>query len=114
LLARKADNFLNSSFANQPGVRAMEDPLRLEIHPEDARVRGITDGAPVRVFNDRGEIRLAAKVTDAVQPRVLGARLDWAKHSSQGININTLTSERLTDIGRGATFYSVLVDVEPA
>ena len=114
LLARKADNFLNSSFANLPGIRAMENPALLEIHPDDADARGIRDGQVVRVFNDRGEIRLTAKLTDAVQPRVLGARLDWAKAGAQGININALTSERLTDIGRGATFYSVLVDIRPA
>ncbi|HWR14190.1 MAG TPA: molybdopterin-dependent oxidoreductase [Terriglobales bacterium] len=113
LLARKADNFLNSTFANLPGTRAMENPSLLEIHPEDAGPRGIKDGHPVAVYNDRGEIRLTAKVTDTVQPRVLGAKLDWAKHSSEGININVLTSERLTDIGRGPTFYSVLVDVRP-
>jgi anaerobic selenocysteine-containing dehydrogenase len=114
LLARKADNFLNSSFANLAGIRAMENPALLEIHPDDATTRHISEGQPVRVFNERGEIRLTAKVTDAVQPRVLGARLDWAKANAQGVNINSLTSERLTDIGRGATFYSVLVDVEPA
>jgi anaerobic selenocysteine-containing dehydrogenase len=114
LLARKADNFLNSTFANLAGTRAMENPSLLEIHPDDAKPRHIQDGQAVRVFNDRGEIRLTAKITDAVQPRVLGARLDWAKSSAQGVNINSLTSERLTDIGRGATFYSVLVNVEPA
>jgi anaerobic selenocysteine-containing dehydrogenase len=113
LLARKADNFLNSSFANLPGTRAMENPSLLEIHPADAIARGVTDGQTVRVFNDRGEVRLTARVTEAVRPRVLAARLDWAKHSAQGININALTSERLTDIGRGATFYSVLVDIQP-
>ncbi len=114
MLARKADNFLNSTFANLPGVRSMENPSLLEIHPTDAGTRGISDGQSVRVFNDRGEIRLTAKITDAVQPKVLGARLDWAKCGADGININVLTSERLTDIGRGATFYSVLVDVQPA
>ncbi len=92
----------------------MESPALLEIHPDDAKARQIDDGQPVRVFNDRGEIRLTAKLTDAVQPRVLGARLDWAKAGAEGININVLTSERLTDIGRGATFYSVLVDIQPA
>ncbi len=114
LLPRKADNFLNSTFCNLPGTRAMESPSLLEIHPEDAKAKGIMDGQLVRLFNDRGEIRLTAKVTEAVRPRVLGARLDWAKASAQGININVLTSERLTDMGRGPTFYSVLADVEPA
>jgi anaerobic selenocysteine-containing dehydrogenase len=114
LLARKADNFLNSTFANLPGIRAMEKPSLLEIHPDDAKAKGIADGQQVRVFNGRGEIQLIAKVTEAVRPRVLGARLDWAKGSRGGININVLTSERLTDMGRGPTFYSVLVDVEPS
>jgi molybdopterin guanine dinucleotide-containing S/N-oxide reductase-like protein len=113
MLARKADNFLNSTFANLPGTRAVENPALLEIHPQDASARQIHDGQPVRVFNDRGEIRLIAKLTDAVQPGVLGARLDWAKHHASGVNVNVLTSERLTDMGGGATFYTVLVDVQP-
>jgi anaerobic selenocysteine-containing dehydrogenase len=113
MLARKADNYLNSTFANLPSVQAIENPALLEIHPQDAKTRHITDGQPVRVFNNRGEIRLTAKLTDAVQPGVLGARLDWAKHNAKGVNINVLTSERLTDMGAGATFYTVLVDVQP-
>lgn len=113
LLARKADNYLNSTFANQAGIQAMENPALLEIHPTDAEPRNIRDGQAVRVFNDRGEIRLTAKLTDAVQPAVLGARLDWAKYNENGININVLTSDRLTDMGGGATFYTVLVDVQP-
>ena len=112
LLARKADNFLNSSFCNQPAVRSMESPGLLEIHPADALERGIADGQRVRVYNDRGVILLEARVTDAVQPKVVAARLDWAKLSEQGININVLTSDRLTDMGESATFYSVLVQVE--
>ena len=44
---------------------------------------------------------------------MVATRLNWAKLSSNGTNINVLTSERLTDIGRGATFYSTLVEVEP-
>ena len=113
LLARKADNFLNSTFANLSGTRAMENPALLEIHPADAATRNIGEGQSVRVFNHRGEIHLHARLTDAVQPGVVGARLDWAKHGTGGININALTSDRLTDMGGGATFYSVLVDVEP-
>ena len=84
------------------------------MHPADAQARGLGTDDPVRVFNDSGEIRLTARLTDAIQPGVLGARLDWAKASANGVNINALTSERLTDIGRGATFYSVLVDIQPA
>jgi molybdopterin guanine dinucleotide-containing S/N-oxide reductase-like protein len=115
LLARKADNFLNSTFVNLPSIRKMEPHQdELEISSEDAQARGIADGDSVRVFNDRGEIWLRARVDGAVQTGVVGARLGWAKLSERGLNINVLTSARLTDLGGGATFYSTLVEVERA
>jgi len=112
LLARKADNFLNSTFPNVPSVQAMEEPDLLEMHSADARARGIADGETVRVYNGRGEIFLKARVDGAVQPGVVSARLSWAKLSPGYRNINVLTSEKLTDLGNSATFYSVLVEVE--
>ncbi|HEY6935762.1 MAG TPA: molybdopterin-dependent oxidoreductase [Terriglobales bacterium] len=112
LLARKSDNFLNSSFANMPALQKMEDPDVLDLSAADAQARGIQDGAQVRVFNDRGEVLLRARVNGAVRPGTVSARLNWAKLSPGGASINVLTSERLTDMGRGATFYSALVEVE--
>jgi anaerobic selenocysteine-containing dehydrogenase len=114
LLARKADNFLNSTFSNLPSVQIMEEPGVLEIHTSDAAKRGIHDGDSVRVFNLRGEQVLRARVNGAVQPGVVAAALNWAKLSPGGSNINVLTSEKLTDMGNSATFYSVLVEVELA
>jgi len=91
----------------------MEQTELLEIHGEDAQARGICEGDKVRVFNDRGSVVLTAHVNGATQHGVVATRLNWAKLSPNGANINVLTSERLTDIGRGATFYSTLVEVEP-
>jgi molybdopterin guanine dinucleotide-containing S/N-oxide reductase-like protein len=113
LLSRKADNFLNSSFTNIPSVQKMERPELLEIHTADAGRRGIKEGDWVRVFNDRGEVRLKAHVNGAVQPGVVAARLNAARFAPDGKSINSLTSETLTDLGGGATFYSCLVEVEP-
>ena len=112
LLARKADNFLNSTFSNLPSVQEMEETNFLEIHSADARTRGIADGEMVRVYNHRGEIFLQARVDGAVQPGVVSARLNWAKLGPGFRNINVLTSEKLSDLGNSATFYSVLVEVE--
>jgi molybdopterin guanine dinucleotide-containing S/N-oxide reductase-like protein len=112
LLARKADNFLNSSFSNLPVIQKMEESGLLEMSARDAEARRIADGDRVRVFNRRGDILLKAKVDGAVQPGVVCARLEWAKLSPEGRNINVLTSEKLTDLGNSATFYSVLVEVE--
>jgi anaerobic selenocysteine-containing dehydrogenase len=112
LLARKHDNFLNSSFSNQESLQAMEELGLLEMCAADAGVRGIADGDPVRVFNHRGEIRLKARVDGKVQPGLVSARLNWAKTTPSYQSINALTSEKLTDMGNSATFYSVLVEVE--
>ncbi|MCU1295998.1 MAG: molybdopterin oxidoreductase, partial [Acidobacteriaceae bacterium] len=111
LLARKADNFLNSTFSNLPSVQEMEEVGLLEMNPRDAEERGIFDGDKVKVFNRRGEIVLKARVDGHVQPGVVSAHLHWAKLSLDHVNINVLTSEKLTDMGNSATFYSVLVEV---
>ena len=84
----------------------------LEISAGDAQARRIVDGDVVRVFNRRGDIQLRARVDGAVQEGVVSARLHWAKLSPGSRNINVLTSEKLTDLGNSATFYSVLVEVE--
>ena len=112
LLARKADNFLNSTFTNLPSIQEMEERDLLEISAADAKVRGIADGDSVRVFNPRGEIQLTARVDGQVQAGTVAARLNWAKLSPGHRNINVLTSEKLSDMGNSATFYSVLVEVE--
>jgi len=115
-LSRKGDNYMNSTFANLEGHREMEaaNRHRLEMHPDDARARGIDDGDAVRIFNDRGSLRLSAMINGSVPQGVVAGRLDWAKLHPEGENVNVLTSERLTDLGAGATFYSVLVEVEKA
>lgn len=113
LLARKADNHLNSTFANISSVRALEPSLgQLEMHGADAGPRGIRDGDRVRAFNARGEIILEARLNGSVPAGVVAARLDWARFSPGSRNINVLTSEKLTDMGNAATFYSVCVEVE--
>jgi anaerobic selenocysteine-containing dehydrogenase len=112
MLARKADNFLNSTFTNLPSVQQLEETGLLEISGPDAGARGIANGDRVRVFNNRGEIELTARVDGRVQPGVVSAKLNWAKLTTGGTNINVLTSEKLSDMGNSATFYSVLVEVE--
>jgi anaerobic selenocysteine-containing dehydrogenase len=114
LLARKHDNFLNSTFSNLPSVQSMEEIGLLDICAADALPRGIANGDMVRVFNQRGEVVLRARVDGKVQAGVVSARLNWVKSAPGHQSINSLTSEKLTDMGNSATFYSVLVEVELA
>ncbi|MGH9670619.1 MAG: molybdopterin-containing oxidoreductase family protein, partial [Terriglobales bacterium] len=95
LLARKSDNSLNSSFCNLESLQPLEHPELLELHAADAATRAIRDGDRVRVFNERGEIVLTARLNGTVPRGVVAARLNWAKLTPGGRNINVLTSERL-------------------
>lgn len=112
-LPRKADNYMNSTFANLPGHQEMESGFNgiLEMHAEDAAQRGIVEGDVVEIFNQRGALTLKVHVNGSVPAGVVAGRLHWNKLSEGGHNVNLLTSQRLTDIGRGATFYSTLVEV---
>ncbi len=112
-LSRKADNYMNSTFANLDGHRRMEarTSQRLEMHPTDADARGIAEGDAVRIWNDRGALNLTAMMNASLPAGVVAGKLDWAKLGADGANVNALTSERLTDLGAGATFYSTLVEV---
>jgi anaerobic selenocysteine-containing dehydrogenase len=116
-LPRKSDNYMNSTFANIPRHQKMEARTSgaLEMHPADAAVRAIATGDAVEIFNARGTISLRAQVGEMVPQGVVAARLGWNKLSGLNgegaANVNALTSETLTDIGGGATFYSTLVEV---
>jgi anaerobic selenocysteine-containing dehydrogenase len=112
-LPRKADNYMNSTFANLPVHQHMEKRTAgvLEMHGTDAAARAIVSGDEVEVFNGRGSVSLKALVNAQVSVGVVAARLDWNKLSAGGVNVNALTSETLTDIGGGPTFYSTLVEV---
>ena len=108
-----ARNFLNSSFANLPGFVAEEKAPRLEIHAEDARARAIETGERVRIFNDRGSFTAVARVGERARTGVVVApSIWWKKLSPDGANANVVTGQGLTDLGRAATFYDCLVEVE--
>ncbi|MEO8134959.1 MAG: molybdopterin oxidoreductase family protein [Betaproteobacteria bacterium] len=108
-------NFLNSTFANLESLKTVDRAQRIELHPADAAARAIADGALVRVFNDRGEFRATATVTDRVRPGLtVGLGVWWHKHTPGGRNINAVTSQVLTDFGAGPTFYDCLVEVANA
>jgi anaerobic selenocysteine-containing dehydrogenase len=114
MISPPARHFLNSSFVNVESLRAAEREPRLELHPGDAEARGIEDGCVVRVFNDRGEYRCKAALNQRARPGVVvGLGIWWRKMGLNGTNVNELTHQRLTDIGRAPAFYDCLVEVEP-
>ena len=113
MISPPARNFLNSSFVNVRSLRDIEGEPLLEMHETDATARGIASGSLVRIFNARGDYRCKVQVTPRARPGVVnGLGIWWRKMGLDGKNINQVTSQRLTDLGRGPTFYDCLVEVE--
>ncbi len=115
MISPPARHFLNSTFVNVMSLRAIEGEPLLEIHPQDAAARQLVSGALVRVFNDRGSYVCKAEVSARARPGVVnGLGIWWRKLGLQGTNVNELTHQRLTDIGRAPAFYDCLVEVAAA
>ncbi|WP_022666612.1 molybdopterin-containing oxidoreductase family protein [Desulfospira joergensenii] len=105
--------FLNSAFNEIEGIRELAGKARLLIHPDDARDRRIVQEDPVRMFNDRGECRVHARLTRDTRPGLVVAEgLHWPRFMKGGKGINQLTSQRLTDQGETCAFHCSRVEVE--
>ncbi len=114
MISPPARNFLNSTFVNVKSLRDIEGEPLLEMHATDSAARGIQSGQIVRVFNPRGSYRCMVHVSPRARPGVVnGLGVWWRKLGLDGTNVNQLTSQRLTDLGRAPTFYDCLVQVEP-
>ena len=114
MISPPARNFLNSSFVNVKSLRDIEGEPIVEIAAVDAAARAITMGQIVRIFNERGSLECKAVVGDRARPGVVNALgVWWKKLGRDGRNVNELTHQRLTDIGRAPAFYDCLVEVEP-
>lgn len=102
---------LDSSFCELD----FDDPelMKLRIHPEDAKMYNINDGAEVEIYNDRGSVKIKAYYDDEVQRGTLVTLGVWwqSQSSDPYVAINALTAARPTDQGWGSTFYDVQVHI---
>ena len=113
MISPPARNFLNSSFVNVKSLRDIEAEPIVELHALDAAARGIEHGRMVRVFNERGSLLCKALVSKRARRGVVnGLGVWWRKLGADGTNVNELTHQRLTDLGRAPSFYDCLVDVQ--
>ena len=113
LISSKNHNSMNSTFGNEGRVDG--ETAEATLHPADAAERTIASGDLIRIFNRRGSCTLRARVGDQLSRGVVSVpAVRWPKRASDRCNVNVLTSQRLTDLGAGATFYSCLVQVEKA
>ena len=113
MISPPARNFMNSTFVNVQKLRQAEGRPTLEIHAQDAAARQIADGDAVRVFNARGTHVCHASINGRARPGVVvGLGVWWRKDGANGTNVNELTHQQLTDMGRAPSFSDCAVQVE--
>jgi anaerobic selenocysteine-containing dehydrogenase len=93
----------------------VRDTVPVEIHPQDARERKITDGDAVRMFNKSGEVLCTAKLNADLRPGLASLPKGlWARHTHNGQTANALAPDTLSDLGAGACFNDTRVQIEQA
>ena len=103
---------LNSCFYEQDDLRARQEPMVLMMNREDAKQRGLFDGEQVTAYNDRGRVTFTLSITERVPVgTVVTEGVWWREFIAGERGVNALTSQRLTDGGRGSTLYDVAVEV---
>ncbi len=109
LISPASDQRITSTFG---GLQPSHQPAPLEMHPEDARARGLHDGVTVKVWNDLGEIHLRLKTTEAVRPGVVSTlKGGWLRTSDNGQTVSALCPGHHADISGGACFNDTRVEV---
>ena len=104
---------LNSSFYELSGLRDRQDCMTLMMNKIDAEARGLADRQVVLTYNGLGEVQFTLRITERVPPGTVVTEGVWWREFIPGRRgVNALTSQRLTDGGRGSTLYDVTVEVE--
>ena len=103
---------LDSSFCE---IQEDTPKMVARMHPDDAQRKGVWHSEFVRLYNERGSLRIALVIDDAVpKGTIVSSGVWWQSQSHDSeYTMNVLTASRSTDYGWGSTFYDVKVHVEP-
>lgn len=112
LLTCKTRERIHSQFGNLSSIQEQERPRVLDIHPVDARARGLEDGDLARVQNNRGVVEVPVRLNDGILQGVVHVIEGRCVDDDPWMNL--LTDDGVTDMGHGATFYECLVEVTKA
>jgi len=119
LLSTHSRHRTHSSLANIPSLLKIDPEPTLEINPADAGQRNIGDRDVVRVFNDRGQAKLRAKLSQRIKPGVVNIIQGWWPEQYIEGHHNELAHDMINPAQQSimesnAAFYDVLVEVEKA
>ncbi|SFB73234.1 prokaryotic molybdopterin-containing oxidoreductase family, molybdopterin binding subunit [Halobiforma haloterrestris] len=105
---------IHSQWADNAMVRKMNPEPTLDVHPSDARERGIDEGDYVRVYNDRGEVVVRAEYNEGMQPGLINIDQGWWAEDFVEGSLQDLTHMEVNDLAPTFAFYDVRAEIEPA
>ena len=106
---------LNASFYEREELRERQGGMRLKLNPAECGERGLADGEQVVAWTELGEVTFLLEATENVPRGVAVAEgVWWLAYAPGERSVNALTSQRLTDLGGGSTFYDNRIEVRRA
>ena len=113
LVTAPALNTLNSTFFERDELR--DKGMRIKIHPDEALKRELCQGQLVTAFNDLGNVDFYLEIAAVIPAGLAIAEgVWWIEFAPGNRTVNSLTSQRLTDLGGGSTFYDNRIDIRKA
>ena len=113
MLSPKPHAFLNTQYGNEKMQQENQGEQRLMINPADAAARSITDGAYVRVFNDRGTFEALAMVSEDVGAGLVVTNVGhWPGLNRTGTAVNSTTAPRHSNLGQAGVYSDNRVQIE--
>lgn len=107
LISPASDKTISSTLGELRGRAAA-----LRVHPSDAATRGLEAGDTARIYNDLGEVHCLVALDEDLRPGMLSLPKGlWRMSTINGSTGNALVPDSLTDIGGGACFNDVRVEV---
>jgi anaerobic selenocysteine-containing dehydrogenase len=116
MISPKSHAFLSSQYGNMDYQRRVQGEQSVILSADDAEARGIDEGQPVRVFNERGEIQAVARIGsgDLVARGVAVCSVgQWRKLNAGAATVNAINRTAFGDMGNNPTFSDTRVEVAP-
>ncbi|MCJ7523582.1 MAG: molybdopterin-dependent oxidoreductase, partial [Dehalococcoidia bacterium] len=109
----------HSLLANVSWLRELDPEPLLEINPLDAERRGIKDGDMVIAFNDRGMVKLKARIHEGIRHGAVNINEGWWHHhfaegSYQALTHATINPAQMAVFEPNSAMYDNLVEVRKA
>ncbi|MBI9055173.1 MAG: molybdopterin-dependent oxidoreductase [Bacteroidales bacterium] len=110
LMSPNTKNRIHSQFGNLESIKAVDPEPFATINLGDAQKKGINNNDLIRVFNDRGELTIKAKIDASLRPgNIVIVNGYWHE---EGACPNILSKGRETDMGHGTAFHDNMVNFE--